>query len=139
MPRGAAGIQGWCVVRTIPVDVAAFGLMLVMKAPGPALDLDGSPRKNADGVLLTDVEIAFGPLDGGPASVVRVRVAGEVDRRISPGTPVTITGLRGRSWEMGGRHGVAFSADMVKPADMVRPADAVKPTGPAPAARPNPS
>ncbi|MGF7233916.1 MAG: hypothetical protein ACQSGP_02995 [Frankia sp.] len=114
-------------MRTIPVDVAAFGLLLVMKTPGPALDLDGGPRKNADGVALTDVEIAFAPLDGGPASVVRVRVAGEVDRRIGPGTPVTVVGLRGRSWEIGGRHGLAFSAD------------AVKAVGPVPPARPAPN
>ncbi|KPM53380.1 hypothetical protein ACG83_21915 [Frankia sp. R43] len=105
-------------MRVIPVDVTAFTIMLAMGPAAPVMEQDNrgkeSQKANADGELMFQVPIVFGSADG-PASVVTVKVAGSAPT-VQVGAPVVITGLVGRVWEMGSRHGVSFSAKSIKPA-----------------------
>ncbi|WP_018636051.1 hypothetical protein [Parafrankia elaeagni] len=102
-------------MRVIPIDVAAFTVTLAMGPAAPVMEMDKkSQRANTDGEALYQVPVAFGMSDG-TASVVNVRVAGAAPT-VQVGAPVVITGLVGRVWEMGGRHGISYSAASVRPA-----------------------
>ncbi|ETA04226.1 hypothetical protein E0F15_08865 [Frankia sp. B2] len=96
-------------MRVIPVDVTAFSVVTAMGPAAPVIDREsGSQRGNADGLPLWTVPVAVAMADG-TAEVITVRIAGEAPT-VQPGTPVRLTGLVGRSWQMQGRHGISYSA-----------------------------
>ncbi|WP_018640608.1 hypothetical protein [Parafrankia elaeagni] len=105
-------------MRVIPIDMAAFTVVLAMGPAAPVMEPDARGKQiqkaNADGELMFQVPVVVGLVDG-PASVITVKVAGAAPV-VQVGAPVVITGLVGRAWEMGGRHGIAFSATSIRPA-----------------------
>lgn len=102
-------------MRVIPIDLGAFTLTMAMGPAVPVMEMDGKSQKaNANGEALFQVPVAFGAADG-TASVVTVRVAGAAPV-VQVGAPVVISGLTGRVWEMGARHGILFSAASIRSA-----------------------
>ncbi len=116
-------------MRAIPVDAAALSAVTAMGAPVPLANPDTGERKaNRDGVPLFSVEVAVAVATAGgeAASVLRVKVAAAEAPRVRAGMPVVLVGLVATPWEIGGKHGVAFSAAAIRPAAPPTP-----PAGPA--------
>jgi len=101
------------VMREIPVDPAAIVAAVVMGEPVRSM-FDGSQRADRDGVPQWEVEVTIA-VAGAGASTERIKVAASSAPRLAIGQPVTVVGLKARSWEINGRHGVSFSAQEIRP------------------------
>jgi len=111
-------------MRSIPVDMTRVPVVIAMGPAEPVTDQDGVQRKNQDKQLLFSVPVAV-TVDDGNASVIRVRVAGEVPP-VTAGMAVRLVDLVAAPWEIGGRHGLSYRARAVVPGG-----GAVGPSGPA--------
>jgi hypothetical protein len=101
-------------MHSIPVDLSAVLATVAMSAAVPVLDEAKQPKANRDGEPLFTVQVAVTLADGS-ASVLPVKVAG-TPPVVHPGMAVELSGLAARSWEIGGRHGVSWSAASIRPA-----------------------
>jgi hypothetical protein len=99
-------------------------VVIAMGPAEPVTDQDGVQRKNQDKQPLFSVPVAV-TVDDGNASVIRVRVAGEVPP-VTAGMAVRLVDLVAAPWEIGGRHGLSYRARAVVPGG-----GAVGPSGPA--------
>jgi hypothetical protein len=95
-------------MREIPVDGGEILAAVVMSDPIRATTFEGGERNTRDGVALWELHVTVTVRDAG-ASVLLLRVLGQL---------VTLAGLRGRVWEMGGRHGISWTATGVTPAGL---------------------
>jgi hypothetical protein len=113
-------------MRSIPVDPTAILTAIVMSEPVAAL-FDGAQRKTREDVALWEVDVTVA-VRGTGASVLRVRIPSVAAPRVEVGQPVRLVNLRALVWEMGDRHGVAWSVDSLAPAGL-------PPTAPTPGKR----
>ncbi|ONH29130.1 hypothetical protein [Pseudofrankia asymbiotica] len=100
-------------MREIPVDPAAIVAAVVMGEPEASM-YQGEHRANRDGVPLWEVQVTVA-VAGSGASTLRVKVAAASAPRLTLGQPVSVVGLKALAWEMGSRHGLAFSAAEIRP------------------------
>jgi hypothetical protein len=103
-------------MREIPVDGGEILAAVVMSDPIRATTFEGGERNTRDGVALWELHVTVTVRDAG-ASVLLLRVPGERPG-VGLGQLVTLAGLRGRVWEMGGRHGISWTATGVTPAGL---------------------
>lgn len=103
-------------MRSFPVDMNRLTNVVAVSEASPDVDLDGKPKANRDGEPLHVVQVAV-TFDGA-VSLVKVKVAGEAPK-VAVGAPVTLLGLVGLQWQMAGRHGIAWSAQAIRPAASV--------------------
>src|ERR687885_913846 len=71
-----------------------------------------APRTDASGEVLWRVQLVA--LGDGEADIIRVAVAG--DPNVSQGEMVRVEGLTAQAWEMDGRSGMAFRAQLIRSA-----------------------
>jgi hypothetical protein len=94
-----------------PIDTSRSEVIAAGK-PEPVLDFDtGQPKMGRDGKAISTVStVAFEP-EG--AKVRQIKVSGEPPKGIVRGTPLRIEGLRVVYWEVAGRAGRSYEADLV--------------------------
>ncbi len=73
--------------------------------------------KDVNGTTITKQEIVFFMIDRltGESGVIKVTILADETPVITPGEPVEIDGLRAMYWEIGGKSGLSYSADGIRP------------------------
>ena len=108
---------GRCVVR-LPIDTSRLKFLVVAAAEPLRQYEEGKPRESwaprtdVNGEVLWRVQLVA--LGDGEAEIIRVAVPG--DPNVAQGETVVLDGLTAQAWEMDGRSGMAFRAQVVKSA-----------------------
>lgn len=93
----------------IPIDVKRV-TTIVAGEPYPQTDPSGNHVSNRDGVPQWIVPVLLTSANSRP-EMVRVKVAAPAPPTVKPGTTVQCVGFIATTWEMNGRHGVAYRAE----------------------------
>lgn len=105
-------------MRSIPVDTAR---MVFMAAGGARPKLKnretGEIRLNAQGVQVWQVKV-LAQVDDNDGDALLISFPAQTPPPLRLGMPLRVSGLVAIPWEMGGRHGVAFSAASVEVVEM---------------------
>ena len=88
--------------------VTAIGVEPVLEFSDDASQV-AQQRRDRDGRLLWSISVAYQGEGARRPEVLQIRVASEVEPVVVPG-PIRFGGLLVRTWEMGDRRGVSFSA-----------------------------
>ena len=102
----------------LPIDTSRLQFLAVAPAEPLRVFEEGKPRESwaprtdANGEVLWRAELVA--LGGGEAEIIRVAVPG--DPKVAQGEMVRVDGLTAQAWEMDGRSGMAFRAQLIRPA-----------------------
>ena len=101
--------------KYIPVDVARWGTPVCLIGPERKTDFEtGEIKTDRDGKTLWVVGVSL--REPGTRRAVTIDVTcSEEPRGVVEGAPVRLVGLVASEWEMGGRTGIAWRADLVLP------------------------
>jgi hypothetical protein len=99
-------------MRSIPVDVSAFGGFMVVNPPEVKTNTRSGEVKVDVASGLSVFVVGIVAIRGKDSSVVQVAVPGEPDG-LTVGTAVRLVGLEAVPWEIEGRSGVTFRASAV--------------------------
>jgi len=95
-------------------------VVLALSGAQAVKDRDTGEPRMVNGLPIHTVSVAL-LYEDSPA-LIEVRVIGEVPP-LTAGTPVEVTGLTVRPWEMNGKHGLSFQAEAIRP---ISPSRAVR-------------
>jgi hypothetical protein len=102
----------------LPIDTTRLKFLVVAAAEPLRQDEEGKPREagaprtDVNGEVLWRVQLVA--LGDGEAEIIRVAVPG--DPKVGQGEMVAVEGLTAQAWEMEGRSGMAFRAQLVRSA-----------------------
>jgi len=104
-------------MRSIPVDTSTIRFIHLGEIEAATTN-EGEPRLDTNGVAMWKVPVSSIVLgDKKPEGLV-VTVASATKPKFEQGAELHFTGLRARSWQMGGNAGTSFTAEKV---EVVRP------------------
>jgi hypothetical protein len=102
----------------LPIDTSRLQFLVVAPAEPLRQYEEGKPRESwaprtdASGEVLWRVQVVA--LGDGEAEIIRVAIPG--DPHVSQGEMVRVEGLTAQAWEMDGRSGMAFRAQLIRSA-----------------------
>ena len=102
----------------LPIDTSRLKFLVVAPAEPLRQYEEGKPRESwaprtdVNGEVLWRVQMVA--LGDGEAEIIRVAVPG--DPNVAQGEMVVLEGLTAQAWEMDGRSGMAFRAQLIKSA-----------------------
>ena len=102
----------------LPIDTSRLKFLVVAAAEPLRQFEEGKPREawaprtDVNGEVLWRVQLVA--LGDGEAEIIRVAVPG--DPKVSQGEMVAVDVLTAQPWEMDGRSGMAFRAQVIRPA-----------------------
>ena len=102
----------------LPIDTTRLKFLVVAPAEPLKQYEEGKPREawaprtDVNGEVLWRVQVVA--LGDGEAEIIRVAVPG--DPKVGQGEMVAVEGLTAQAWEMEGRSGMAFRAQLVRSA-----------------------
>jgi hypothetical protein len=102
----------------LPIDTSRLKFLVVAEAEPLKQYEEGKPREawaprtDTNGEVLWRVQLVA--LGDGEAEIIRVAVPG--DPHVGQGEVVTVDGLTAQAWEMDGRSGMAFRAQLIRSA-----------------------